>query len=975
MDEKKVKRRTSKTRFTRQRKVFEQHVKQDSSIEELTEEFQKLEVFFMELQNRHDEYCETIEDGDEYEQEEEYIQICMDDFQQIKLKLNQLRKSQPIKLAENPPEKSVAVPTDHDASQSTDSNTQPENSTAEPQAEQSSSPPKPALAEVEQQQTPKTSTASCKLRPRLERPKMPTFNGDVRDYHTFKDDFKHMIDPMYSPRDAVSILRNSLTGKPLELLKGIGTDYSACWEYLDMYYGDPRVISDTVAQDLTKFKALSNGEDGRFCEFAQLVRRSFNVLKQVGKESDMNNNHMLAMIEKKLTPEDRKVYARIEQQSSEQANLEGLLKFLENETKTRRRVSASIRSMNTTPQQARVYLTEGRPTTSVRWKRCWGCETDSHWPDQCPAILKLTPEERWRKVKDIRACFSCMKRAGKGHNISTCNRKMKCTKCDSQHHHLLHKVKAESSAAPSAHVMACNTKSEFTDVALPLLTTEIGALHKKITGNIVFDCCASVTLVRGATVQRLGLQGKSKPISIDITTLGGRTETHVTRLHEINVYRGEKIYKVSAVEVPEITTVPPLPEQCREKVESHLGTTIRRGFGQVDILLGVDHPAMHGGKTKKIDDYVLRDSPLGWVILGSSNEATARTSTVLHIKVTDKTDLSEFWSTEAMGVRFKNCNCKPSTDKLLTPNDQRQFDKIWESCEKEDNRWLVPYQWKRDPKELPDNKRQAMAKLLSIEKKLQKEGNNAQLYDDQMKEMEKKRFSRKLSTEEMKKYDGPVHYISHHPVIRPEKKSTPVRIVFNASASFNGHRLNDYWEKGPDLLNDLFGVLFRFRQFPIAVSGDIAKMYHQVRIPERDKHVHRFLWRSYEDREPDVYVKEVVTFGDMPAPAMALTALKRTAAEGARDYPEASRVLDCDTYMDDICTSTRSVEKATRLTSQIDAVLNAGGFKVKEWVSNANLAEEKPEERPIAGHTSTEEQKVLSVVWNPETDRQTEISS
>ena len=38
---------------------------------------------------------------------------------------------------------------------------------------------------------------------------------------------------------------------------------------------------------------------------------------------------------------------------------------------------------------------------------------------------------------------------------------------------------------------------------------------------------------------------------------------------------------------------------------------------------------------------------------------------------------------------------------------------------------------------------------------------------------------------------GPIHFISHHDIICPEKKSTPVRIVFNSSASFNGRCLND----------------------------------------------------------------------------------------------------------------------------------------------------------------------------------------
>ena len=77
--------------------------------------------------------------------------------------------------------------------------------------------------------------------------------------------------------------------------------------------------------------------------------------------------------------------------------------------------------------------------------------------------------------------------------------------------------------------------------------------------------------------------------------------------------------------------------------------------------------------------------------------------------------------------------------------------------------------------------------------------------------------------------------------------------------------------KGPDLLNELFGVVLRFRERACALMGDLSKMYHRVLIPEvPDQHVHRYLWRNMEtERPPDVYVKTVLTFGDKPAPAMA----------------------------------------------------------------------------------------------------------
>lgn len=46
----------------------------------------------------------------------------------------------------------------------------------------------------------------------------------------------------------------------------------------------------------------------------------------------------------------------------------------------------------------------------------------------------------------------------------------------------------------------------------------------------------------------------------------------------------------------------------------------------------------------------------------------------------------------------------------------------------------------------------------------------------QMVAMSEIEFSRKLTTKE---YKGPVHYICHHAVLKPESKSTRMCIVFN----------------------------------------------------------------------------------------------------------------------------------------------------------------------------------------------------
>ncbi len=42
---------------------------------------------------------------------------------------------------------------------------------------------------------------------KMEKPKMPRFAGDVRDYVIFRADFKHAVDSRYSKRDCISLIK------------------------------------------------------------------------------------------------------------------------------------------------------------------------------------------------------------------------------------------------------------------------------------------------------------------------------------------------------------------------------------------------------------------------------------------------------------------------------------------------------------------------------------------------------------------------------------------------------------------------------------------------------------------------------------------------------------------------------------------------------------------------------------------------
>lgn len=66
-------------------------------------------------------------------------------------------------------------------------------------------------------------------------------------------------------------------------------------------------------------------------------------MKEVGLPSDMNNSHMLSIIEQKMCADDRKVWARDLEKEKKPATLEALMNWMNVEMKSRMRATAPIR--------------------------------------------------------------------------------------------------------------------------------------------------------------------------------------------------------------------------------------------------------------------------------------------------------------------------------------------------------------------------------------------------------------------------------------------------------------------------------------------------------------------------------------------------------------------------------------------------------------------------------------------------------
>ena len=642
---------------------------------------------------------------------------------------------------------------------------------------------------------------------------------------------------------------------------------------------------------------------------------------------------------------------------------------------------------------------------------CAFCE-EKHQSATCANVTDV--EERRTKLMKSGRCFLCL---SNGHLARSCKSKQKCSYCNRRHHKSLCAEEVEDSTS------ALVTEEE--NVVEEDVVEVKPSKCNEIAGQLIVDSSTS-SLLMTAKVSVGNVNKPEKSIVARIVIDGGSHKSHITtKLQKqlelksvgskfLNVgtfgERKGKIRRTDTVQlklsnfendeeivITACTTPVICPPMNNKKVKialqnfHHLrGLELADGDvndenGDIDILIGQDYywivmrdPIIRG----EINEPVAQLSIFGWILSGAISDDIGRESDQeqqLLIRTEEKDDLKAqleaFWRVESFGIAESEEEEEDVVNSMFL-----------KSITYDGKRYEVSLPWRKNAGVVGDNFLQAKSRLASVKRKLMQ---NAPLKEEYVNNFVTQIDSGILERviEDKPPAFGNCYYMPHHPVVKLERETTKVRIVYDASSKTSGRSLNQALHQGPSLLPEIFKILLRFRCHEIALVADIEKAFLNISVSEKDRDFLRLLWFKKPDdldSQIEIYRFTRVVFGVTCSPYHLNATLRFHIMKYVEKYPESLEAVINSLYVDEFQGGAKNDEKTVELYKALTEIMPAGGFNMRKWASNSAEVRKlfpKPDAKSSLSETYAEctianpeacndeiLKKVLGVVWDTESD-------
>ena len=876
---------------------------------------------------------------------------------------------------------------------------------------------------------PRPSGNSVKVK--LPKLSLPHFNGNPTQWTTFWDSFQSTIHSNVdlSNVDKLKYLQTSLSGEAAQTISGLqitNDNYEEAIELLEKRFGNKQIIISRHIEDLMQLSRVSSNEDLRglrlLYDKMETVTRS---LKSIGVKSESYSAVLSPVIMSKLPSELRLFISR---RLGEEWDVVGLLEQLGEEISLREKCVLS--SIGHTTRHAEKEWHGNRlnqnqsyrkqlPTASTlvvenrmpHVPNCLFCNS-KHFSASCTKVTD--PNARKKILRDLRRCFVCLRA---GHINRDCNSRSRCFHCQGRHHSSICGSPPENpqapsairppqtvpqSTAPNAQVSTNLYISQDLNNHATLLQTAKAEVHKvdnpseKCNVRVILDSCSQKSYITTRLRDRLNLHSVTsnkvliKEFGNDKGTLRScdSVQLAIKGADNLTVY-------INAFVVPLICS--PLSNQVinvAQDMYPHLRNLPLADCGDGSVDLEVDVMIGAGYVHNFLLDYVVRgEQPLspvailtrfGFVLSGpvqipahntcSSNVTVAHVLKIGAIIQESSSGVNEqlktFWELENLGVK---------DDKTQVEVENLMKDKIMFDGE----RYRVSLPVKDQQSVIPDNYVLAKKRLMSLLHRLKSKPGVFKQYSDVIQEQLASGVVEYANDDEISA--GTTHYIPHSSVIKEDRQTTKLRVVYDASSKVAGEiSLNECLHPGPNLLPLIFNVLLRFRMNKIALIGDLEKAFLQISINPDQRDLLRFLWFDDSDLENARIVKLRFTrlaFGLTCSPYI-LNSTIRHHLEGCQNSdPEFTKNVINSLYVDDYASSFNSESEAFEMYRKLKETFKNGGFNMRKWGSNCTKlldkiesAENLYQDRAQNSRTSIESNKsnvtkVLGVPWDQSSDK------